>query len=100
MLECEVDVGGGNKRLIKGTEEGNFELCYWGVISGKQKGDPSTEGWKAYKYFANPIQMFERIMKMRISHVDAKNLTELCAAIKEIREQVNQELNLIPTKGA
>ena len=92
-FEIEVNVGGGKTLWLRGCDDGQIELCTFGKLKKRLPDDEDKEGLTAFKYYANPVQAFERILKMRVGSCDAKTLGELSQCIKDIRADIKAELS-------
>lgn len=93
-FQIEVKTGDAGPVILRGCSDGTVEFCKW-----VEQKDPISKQTvtvlAAYKWYANIVQAFDRIARMRIASAQVNNLAELVQAIKAIREDIKREMGIL-----
>ena len=93
-FQIEVQTGDAGPVILRGCDDGTVEFCKWGETK-----DPITKEAKpvliAYKFYANIVQAFDRVARMRVASIAASDLKELVEGIKGVREDIKREMGIL-----
>ena len=92
QIECKT--GDAGPVTLRGCSDGTVEFCKWVEQKDKDTGEMKPV-LVPYKFYANIVQAFDRIARMRIASAQANDLKELVAAIKVIRFDIQKEMGAL-----
>jgi len=93
-FQIEIKTGDAGPVTLRGCSDGTVEFCKWVDQKDPNSGEVIAV-LVAYKWYANIVQAFDRIARMRIASAQVNDLKELVQAIKTIREDIKREMGVL-----